>query len=418
MRWRLSSLAHRMVNDKGQVFIIVALSSLALTGFVALATDIGYYMHERQQLQHALDAAALAGAQLLPQDGDDAERIAREFAQKNDALDLSKLNIRFGCFVDPDQDNPGLANSKQVNALCTQLANQAFDCPGDGKCYHPCEFNQSGDRCNTISVQAEKTVDLFLAPAIGGALGSLNANLEGHACRGGCGPPPNIAMLLLLDNSASMFDQAAPTDPVKFHEAQEGATSILRGEFLVQQIHEVALATATEPHVRREFTDDYFALANAVESLQNGGTGTNFAQPINEALTLFDEERFKDAKKQIILLTDGKPRLPAGEPCRAAKAAAQRAKDEDIRIFLIHYNTNPDSCPDTGEAVNIFLPGLATRESVANHPGNCQAENEDQDDYFCETDGADLREIFRTIVTTILNDVGSGSRLVDLSGFN
>lgn len=49
-------------NKRGVVAVVVALSLVAFMGFVALAFDIGYLMVNRNQLQNAADAAALAGA--------------------------------------------------------------------------------------------------------------------------------------------------------------------------------------------------------------------------------------------------------------------------------------------------------------------------------------------------------------------
>ena len=42
--------------------ILVAISLVVLIGFAALAIDIGYFYHTKNQLQGAADAAALAGA--------------------------------------------------------------------------------------------------------------------------------------------------------------------------------------------------------------------------------------------------------------------------------------------------------------------------------------------------------------------
>lgn len=114
MRWRLFSFVRRLGNTQGQVMVMVAVSSLALTGFVALATDVGRYMYERQRLQNALDAGALAGAQFLPADGARALSTARSYVRNNDDhhdLDkLSAISVTFGCLVSPDPNNPGLAD--------------------------------------------------------------------------------------------------------------------------------------------------------------------------------------------------------------------------------------------------------------------------------------------------------------------
>ncbi len=418
MRWPLSSRFRHLGNPQGQVLVMVALASVALTGFVALSTDIGNYMRERQRLQHALDAGALAGAQFLPADGDQARRHALAFLENNndDTLgDLSTPRITFGCLVSASSNDPLVANSAEVNGLCNQYEDDlaSFRCLSNGRCYRDCEFVQNGDGCNTIRVAAEKTVGMFLAPVVS-TIDSLRADLESHACRGGCGPPPDIAMLMVIDTSPTMSERN------KLDEAKEGAVSILTGGFLVDEIHQVALATTSRsPFIQQDFSDLYReVLAPAVERLTTR-PGTNFAGPINEAIDRFDDPRFAGARKQLILLTDGAPNLPTAGPCGQARAAAQRAKDADIRIFLIHYKSVIRQCPDGGQEAKDFLAGLATRPSLADRI-DCDGEdgeNTDEDDYFCEADGNDLIDIFRTIITRILNDVGPGSRLADLSGF-
>lgn len=52
-------------KNKGQVLVLVALSLVVFIGFAALAIDVGYFYHTKNQLQGAADAAALAGASQL-----------------------------------------------------------------------------------------------------------------------------------------------------------------------------------------------------------------------------------------------------------------------------------------------------------------------------------------------------------------
>jgi hypothetical protein len=68
-------------KDDGNVLILVTAALIVLIGFAALAVDIGYFYSERAKLVTAADAAALAGAQLLPdagEAGDQAIHIAQE----------------------------------------------------------------------------------------------------------------------------------------------------------------------------------------------------------------------------------------------------------------------------------------------------------------------------------------------------
>lgn len=68
-------------EESGQAIVLFALAFIVFCGFTAFAVDIGSFTHEKSQLQNAADAAALAGAQVLP-DGD-AEAVARQYAMLN-----------------------------------------------------------------------------------------------------------------------------------------------------------------------------------------------------------------------------------------------------------------------------------------------------------------------------------------------
>ena len=54
-----------------------------MLGFAALAMDVGYWYSQKREVQKAVDAAALAGAQELPDDYVMAESKAREYLTKN-----------------------------------------------------------------------------------------------------------------------------------------------------------------------------------------------------------------------------------------------------------------------------------------------------------------------------------------------
>jgi hypothetical protein len=71
-------------NRKGFVSVLVAVLIVVLFGFAALAIDMGMLVYEKARLQNACDAAALAGAQELPDDTTKAKSKAIEYADKNE----------------------------------------------------------------------------------------------------------------------------------------------------------------------------------------------------------------------------------------------------------------------------------------------------------------------------------------------
>ncbi|MHB1651926.1 MAG: TadE/TadG family type IV pilus assembly protein [Desulfitobacteriaceae bacterium] len=70
-------------KDRGSVAILLALAFTALLGFAALVTDSGIIFAKHAHLQNAVDAAALAGVQELPQNPGNAITIAQDYALKN-----------------------------------------------------------------------------------------------------------------------------------------------------------------------------------------------------------------------------------------------------------------------------------------------------------------------------------------------
>jgi hypothetical protein len=78
--------------------VFLGLILLALTGFAALATDVGLLLVERRQLQNTVDAAALAGAQEFLQSGwtqTDVGAAVEQWAEHNQvqAYELSEISL-------------------------------------------------------------------------------------------------------------------------------------------------------------------------------------------------------------------------------------------------------------------------------------------------------------------------------------
>ncbi|MEN6313663.1 MAG: TadE/TadG family type IV pilus assembly protein [Clostridiaceae bacterium] len=70
-------------SEKGTTAVMVALCMTVLLGFCALGVDIGVVAHERSRISNAVDSAALAGAQELIYDRDNACNVAKEYLEKN-----------------------------------------------------------------------------------------------------------------------------------------------------------------------------------------------------------------------------------------------------------------------------------------------------------------------------------------------
>jgi putative Flp pilus-assembly TadE/G-like protein len=70
-------------NESGQAVVLLTLSLAVIMGMAAFVIDVGSWYHTKRHLQGTADAAALAGAQLLPANSSGAQSQALTYANKN-----------------------------------------------------------------------------------------------------------------------------------------------------------------------------------------------------------------------------------------------------------------------------------------------------------------------------------------------
>src|SRR5580704_3382460 len=70
-------------SSRGQMVVIVALIIPVLLGAISLGTDVAVFYFNWMQLQKAADAAALAGANYLPDNPSTAQSAAIAYAESN-----------------------------------------------------------------------------------------------------------------------------------------------------------------------------------------------------------------------------------------------------------------------------------------------------------------------------------------------
>lgn len=82
-------LSKNLKSENGSAIIFFAFCMTVLLGICALVIDYGIVVHKRISISNAVDAAALAGAQELIFDSDNAEAVAKDYLEANgvDSLD-------------------------------------------------------------------------------------------------------------------------------------------------------------------------------------------------------------------------------------------------------------------------------------------------------------------------------------------
>ena len=75
----------RLCEQRGQVIVLVVVAMLGILGMAGLVIDVGVWYHQQRAEQATADAAALAGAQALPDDPSTAVELAVQYANQNGA---------------------------------------------------------------------------------------------------------------------------------------------------------------------------------------------------------------------------------------------------------------------------------------------------------------------------------------------
>jgi hypothetical protein len=85
-------ILRRLNSERGQAFVLTAIALVMCMGMAALVLDVGDWFRDKRRLQGTVDAAALAGAQQLPDDASGATGQAMNYANKNGG-DVTGANI-------------------------------------------------------------------------------------------------------------------------------------------------------------------------------------------------------------------------------------------------------------------------------------------------------------------------------------
>jgi hypothetical protein len=173
----------RLRSERGQALVLAALSMVVVLGFAAMAIDVGYWYSQKREVQKAVDAAALAGAQELPDDYVMAETVARDYLARNGITDEDTVSITF---------------------RCTSTYLMACD-PG-------------ANRWDSIVVEVERPAEAWFARVFG-IQEALVRDVRAVGCHGLCGGGPSVPVdvVQIMDRSGSMSgdDMANAKDGVR-----------------------------------------------------------------------------------------------------------------------------------------------------------------------------------------------------------
>jgi hypothetical protein len=336
-------------QEFGQGLVVGTLAMVVILGLAAMAVDVGYWFSQKGEVQKAVDAAALAAAQELPDDSATAEAKAREYLLKN-GVDEAKgdtISITFRC-------------------TSTWLV----------------ACNPATNHWDTIVVRVERPAQAWFA-RIFGIQEALIEDVHAAGCNGPCGGPAYqpVDVVQILDRTGSMSDG-------DMDNAKDGAKALL--EYFEPALQRVGLATlgpgrswsdpcsSSEPGewLTVNLSDDYqnpdgtlktsSRLVSTINCLQTSSVGTNLGSPMEAAVNELVTNGRPDEKWGIILLTDGAANaMPAYDTgyrdCTAEAAVTSGSGDNN------GFESNPmNACADDSDYALDNNSGTGTSTSCGN----------------------------------------------------
>lgn len=178
---------NRRKNESGQAIVMLAISLTVIMGMAALVLDVGSWFRTDRRLQQTADAAALAGAQMLPNPGQ-ATSTALHYANQNggnvigsDIEVSTTFTTNDTISVKAEKDDPGFFSKifgldsttihAQAKARTDSPLKARYVAPMVVSCNHPLIQNCNGDHTPTFEAQTNMDYDNMGAP---GAYGMLN----------------------------------------------------------------------------------------------------------------------------------------------------------------------------------------------------------------------------------------------------
>jgi hypothetical protein len=318
----------RLRSERGQALVLAALAMLVILGFAAMAIDVGYWYSQKREVQKAVDAAALAGAQELPDNPAQAETVARDYLTRNGITDQDTISVTF-------------------RRISTYLDEGEWD---------------------AIAVEVERPAEAWFARVFG-IQEALIRDVRAVGCRGSCGGSPftPVDVVQIMDRTGSMTAEDMAN-------AKDGARALL--EFFNGEIQHVGLAVlgpstswvspcgSAAPGVWLpvNLSDDFqhadgtlnegSRLVSTINCLTTSSVGTDIGDPLAAAIDELETNGRPDVKWGIILLTDGaanQPVLDTGNRSPTANAAVASGSGDSNG-----FQTNPQNAyaDDTSYAVD------------------------------------------------------------------
>jgi Flp pilus assembly protein TadG len=394
----------RMREERGQVIVFVVLAFVILIGMIGITIDIGYAYKTQRDLQSAADAAALAGAQELP-----------------DATAATTMATQYGASSTGGNKITKVPVTESITTSCVTSI------PGCNP-------------VNTVAVNETADVPTFFAKVFG--LSSFKVHVKATACSP-CGSKP-VDVMLVLDRTGSMCqDSLGRADPActDLNNARAGIKSFLSN--FDPKIAWVGLAvlppaTTVSNRCAAPATGNYNSLTaaytivpmsndykNADGSWNNssnflttlacvqGAGSTSYSNAIEAAQAELEKDGRPKVPDVIVFMSDGAANIGPSyyasnspyrtQPCHQGVTSSGLAKAKGTTVYSIGYAVDDD----TGGCVNSVpnpdvpeSPAITIRQAlsgIASDPSN----------YFEKPGPGQLTGIYNAIAQDIAHGASS-----------
>ena len=222
-----------VAGERGQVLPLIALSAVVLIGFTGLAIDLGRVWVAKQELQKAVDAAALAAGQQLP-DSTKAYAAATKYSGTSgpNALDgwgvsspANALTVTFECL----SHGPNYTAGSTPTCL-TDTSGKNCEPTGDSSAPQPAGVTT----CNAVKVTETATVKTGLLSLFIPSFNLSSSSVAAAPSTTSVPAPENT--VVILDTTGSMESPcdatvtgiSSPFSPDKLDCAKDGVRSLLQ----------------------------------------------------------------------------------------------------------------------------------------------------------------------------------------------
>lgn len=394
---QLHTRLRRQSGEDGQTVVLAVIAMVALLALAAFAIDVGYVYYAHRSLQASADAAALAGAQKLP-DAGEAKATAQEFGTSS----IGKNQLT----------NIGTV-SEVISTKCLSSL------PG-------C------DPANAVVAEESAQVPTFFARVLG--MSSFNIKAKATACSY-CGVKP-LDIMVVVDRTGSMcMDHEGRSDPACTDMNKEKAALKEFLSFLEPARQRVGLAvfppatsiagrcntpsdsnyhSTSSPYVVVPLSNDYATKAGALNGssqlvstitcLRAAGN-TAYATAIEKAQAELDLHGRAGVQKVIVFFSDGAANTgpnyyPSSspyrkQPCHQGVTSSGGTKTKGTIVYSIGYDLNAldggaNTCRYNGYTGPLEVPSISAYSALQQIASSL-------DQFYVEPGSGDLSKVYLAI---------------------